>query len=629
MMNSDRLNRLSEPQRQLLAQRLRRELPNKPKLVAYASGQSGTMLDPSDLKDWLKCRVPSHMVPDAVVALEHMPRLPNGKINARALAQIPLVEEAAPIGGIVAPSNAVEATLASIWSKLLDVEPISVTDDFFELGGDSLVSIRMVSMARQEGIQIQPADLPDHPTIRALAKMASDVSEAPSDHGAKDAPLLPIQAWHLGRGLPQPAHWNQAVRCILKAPLDLSTVQNVFDAIAKCHPGLCATFHQSDGEWRQKIAEAPTIKVRWSDKSAADLVPEISKGMILDKPLFEACLLSSSDGKGQEILLIANHLVVDAVSWSVLLDDLDVALQDAASGRDVVLADAVSPLDLALDVARYASSDRTSADVAIWLKRDAHLVSAEFGTEAQAGSISFELKQDETADLLGSANTAYNTQPFDLLFWAMAEAQMARLSQSDVQIDIEGHGRQPDFSKLDLSRAVGWLTTFTPINCDMSSLDMGDRGKGVKEELRAHTENAASYGAVRYLGKYHVLSARLGQAQTTDVLLNYLGQIGESKHRLISLADAPQEGLRAPDSPRSHLYEFNVSVRQGTLRIELIYGNAAQSAPAAEAFLQDYIAKLRQILALCKSAEQPGFTPSDFPEAGISQDDLDAFLDEL
>lgn len=191
MTLTDRISRLSGAQRRLLAERLglgaRAE---RGRLVAFVVPAPGADPSPAALRDWLKARLPGHMIPDMVAPVDVLPTLPNGKIDRRALRDRPLDPQPDTPRDTTGPRTEAERKLAAIWTELLSIDPIGVTDDFFELGGDSIVAIRLVSRARQEGLQIAPADIAEAPTIEALARVAS-ASDAAGPAPAPDETAFP------------------------------------------------------------------------------------------------------------------------------------------------------------------------------------------------------------------------------------------------------------------------------------------------------------------------------------------------------------------------------------------------------------------------------------------------------
>ena len=629
----EKLQGLSEGQRQLLAERAREHLTARPRLLAFVAHSDAAAAEPTEIRSWIADRLPGHMVPDAIVAVEALPRLPNGKVDARALlrSEVPVTSNHLEI--VTARSDA-EEILVRIWSDLLGIDPISVEDDFFELGGDSLISIRMISMARQEGLQIKPSDLPDNPTIASLAKIVeSDVVEV-KKKSASRAPPTPIQSWHLTRSMPQPAHWNQAIRLSFAPNVEAAAVENALAAIVDRHVSLRAQFQRVHGQWQQYLGEKTEFRMRRqrlnNTEELEQLIQSTSQTFDLQGSLWAAIYLTYAETERADLLIVANHLIIDAVSWSIFLDDLDIALRAVEKNLDIVLPPAGSPLDWALEISDYADSDRAIADVSAWLNsQTAHPLKTKFGDEASAGTISASLDPDITATLLGPANMAFNTQPMDLMVWALAEAQSERTASSVVQIDIEGHGRQPRFSETDLSRTIGWLTAYFPVTLTMKADQVDRRGKDVKETLRTYFENGTSFGSVRYSSGAGALRTRLSECQTTDILFNYAGASDKARFDHFDVSDVPQSGLRAPENPRSHLFEFNLSVANGRLEIALTYGLAQETEPAAQAFLKAFRHNLQEIANYCMTCEAGGFTPSDFPETGLSQDELDAFLDEI
>ncbi len=162
--------------------------------------------------------LPEYMVPAQWLALERMPLSPNGKLDRKAL---PAPEVSVAQAGYSAPRNAVERTLAEIWQDLLGVERVGLDDNFFSLGGDSIVSIQVVSRARQAGLQLSPRDLFQHQNIRSLA-LAAKAGAATAEQGpaSGEVALAPVQRWFFERAIPNRQHWNQSLLLQARQPLD-------------------------------------------------------------------------------------------------------------------------------------------------------------------------------------------------------------------------------------------------------------------------------------------------------------------------------------------------------------------------------------------------------------------------
>ncbi|KMQ53533.1 hypothetical protein ACS96_27925 [Pseudomonas aeruginosa] len=272
----------------------------------------------------LAASLPEYMVPAQWLALERMPLSPNGKLDRKAL---PAPEVSVAQAGYSAPRNAVERTLAEIWQDLLGVERVGLDDNFFSLGGDSIVSIQVVSRARQAGLQLSPRDLFQHQNIRSLA-LAAKAGAATAEQGpaSGEVALAPVQRWFFEQSIPNRQHWNQSLLLQARQPLDGDRLGRALERLQAQHDALRLRFREERGAWHQAYAEQAGEPL-WrrqagSEEALLALCEEAQRSLDLEQgPLLRALLVDMADGS-QRLLLVIHHLAVDGVSWRILLEDL-------------------------------------------------------------------------------------------------------------------------------------------------------------------------------------------------------------------------------------------------------------------------------------------------------------------
>ncbi|WP_244247956.1 condensation domain-containing protein, partial [Pseudomonas aeruginosa] len=246
---------------------------------------------------------------------------PNGKLDRKAL---PAPEVSVAQAGYSAPRNAVERTLAEIWQDLLGVEQVGLDDNFFSLGGDSIVSIQVVSRARQAGLQLSPRDLFQHQNIRSLA-LAAKAGAATAEQGpaSGEVALAPVQRWFFEQSIPNRQHWNQSLLLQARQPLDGDRLGRALERLQAQHDALRLRFREERGAWHQAYAEQAGEPL-WrrqagSEEALLALCEEAQRSLDLEQgPLLRALLVDMADGS-QRLLLVIHHLAVDGVSWRILL----------------------------------------------------------------------------------------------------------------------------------------------------------------------------------------------------------------------------------------------------------------------------------------------------------------------
>ncbi|MFJ4396928.1 amino acid adenylation domain-containing protein [Pseudomonas sp. NPDC089396] len=578
----------------------------------------------ASLKDWLLQTLPEFMVPSHLMALDSLPLTPNGKLDRKALPQ----PEATAQSAYMAPESDAERQLAQIWSEVLGVAQVGLDDNFFTLGGDSIIAIQVVSRARQAGLALNPRDLFQHQTLRTLAQAAGTVSSVQIDQRPAEglALLTPVQRQFFETPMPQRHHWNQALLLVPRQPLQAEQLEHALAQVVAQHDALRLRFTQADGQWQQAHAPqaAPVLWQRQaaSDEALAAVCDEAQRSLSLDQgPLLAAVLVAMADGS-QRLLLVIHHLVVDGVSWRILLEDL----QQACLGQPLP-ARTSSYQAWAERLAGHA--DACMAQLEHWqavglgaeLPRDRAVTQTRVADEHKV-SVSFP--PSLTQALLQQAPSAYRTQVNDLLLAALARALCDWSGQRQVLVQLEGHGREALFEDIDLTRTVGWFTSLYPVALRPET-EPGACIAAVKEQLRAVPARGLGYGVLRYLGPAAVREqlARLPQPRVT---FNYLGQF-DSQFDAGALWQPDLQGAgqgQDGDAPLANWLSVEGQVYQGELGISFGFSQAMYDTTTIEALAADFAHQLRTLVEHCVQPGVASATPSDFPLSGLDSTGLAA-----
>jgi amino acid adenylation domain-containing protein/non-ribosomal peptide synthase protein (TIGR01720 family) len=620
--------------------------PGDRQLVAYAV-PAGDAPAAHELRAFLAERLPEHMVPAAFVLLPAFPLTPNGKLDRAAL---PHPDGARPEleSAYRAPRNAVEEALAQLWAAVLGVERVGVEDSFFELGGDSILIIQVTARASQAGIRITPRQMFQHQTVAALAAAATFAPAAEDEQGPVEGPvpLTPIQRWFFAQDLPDPHHFNQVMLLEPREPLDAGVVEEAVARLLEHHDALRLRFERRDGGWRQWNAP-PDSAVPFQTVDLSGL-PDAERGAALEAaaaerqasldlaagPLVRAVLFQLGEGR-QRLLVVAHHLVVDGVSWRVLVEDLETACRQLARGEPVRLPPKTASFSRwAQRAARDAASPEVRAELPFWideagaprppLPRDG----TGANTEGSARIVSRALDAEETRALLQDVPRAYHTRANDALLSALAEAFAEWTGHPSLLVEMEGHGRDEEDDAMDLSRTVGWFTSVYPVRLEAVDGGPGEQLKATKERLRRVRRGGTGYGLLRFGGADAEAARTLAALPAAEVSFNYLGQFDStfSAETFFARSAEPVGAARNPAGLRTHLLAVTASVRGGRLRTSWSYSEHLHHRPTVERLADAYLAALRSLIAHVQSPDAGGYTPSDFPAAGISQRDLDALL---
>ncbi|QTI87532.1 non-ribosomal peptide synthetase [Streptomyces sp. AgN23] len=605
-----------------------READGHTRLIAYVVAAAGAAPDPAGLRRFLRRSLPDYMVPASVVVLERMPLSPNGKLDRGRLPEPDWAEAAAP--GYVAPRTATERTLAAVWARVLRVERVGVEDNFFSLGGDSILSIQLVSQARQAGLAVTSRDVYRHQTVAALA-LHLDTTTAPAgppgcdgdETATGELPLTPIQHWLFTTDPERAGHFNQTISLVLPEDVDEDALRHAVDALVAHHDALRSRFHRRDDGWHQRIEDAAAVRVPLTTGGGAHL----GRFDLAGEPLLRA-VLDRDAGPRPVLHLTVHHAVVDGVSWRVLLEDLDSAYRRAARDEGPGLPAKSSPLRRwALRLTAHGAEGGFADEEAYWTGLaaacDPSLPMDLQGpnTYASARSVTFRLGPEETTALLQTLPEVYRTQVNDVLLSALSRVLHRWTGRARVPVDVEGHGREELFADLDLSRTVGWFTTRFPVALDLPDGGWGAVLKSVKEQMRAVPRRGLGYGVRRHL----LDGGGLPDGPTAGISFNYLGRfeapgggdgLFRGLHRELAL-DAD------PASPRPHPLEVVGRAWGDDLEFTWFYSAHLHREETVARLAGEFREALCEIARHGSAPGAGGRTPSDFPLAALDQPAVD------
>ena len=645
---------------------VREDQPGNKRLVAYVVAGANGPVDQSALRTHIAASLPDYMVPSAVVVLERLPLTPNGKLDRKALPAPDYVATSLRR----APRTPQEEILCSLFAEVLGLERVGIDDSFFALGGDSIMSIQLVSRARKAGLAITPRAVFQHQSVAALAAAASAVEEAAStlpDIAVGALPATPIMRWFLERGGPI-ERFHQAM--LLGVPAGLredhfvAALQSVLDHHDALRLRLIAPVQ--DGELALEIAPGGTVEGKsclqrvdvggLSDVALRACIDRESQGaerrlapaagVMLQAVWFDA----GADAAGR-LLLSIHHLAVDGVSWRILVPDLATAWAAVARGE----APALAPRGTSLRrwsqrMSAEAQDARRVRELSFWSGMLSEpSVSFLDGTLdpkrdllGSAGQLTLTLPSSITAAVLTRAPAAFHGGVNDVLLTALVLAvadwcrRRGRAGGHAVLIDLEGHGREDIFADVDLSRTVGWFTSLFPVRLDVGPLDLdqalaGGQAAGralklIKEQLRTVPDNGLGYGLLRYLNRES--AGELDAFAPPQLGFNYLGRFAAAGWGDWAAAPEQREvGGGDPALPLAHGLEVNAITHDASEGPKLTAVWTWAQALLSEAAVRDLAQGwFRALEALVRHADQPdagGRTPSDLPLVALSQIEIE------
>ncbi|MFD7318063.1 amino acid adenylation domain-containing protein [Streptomyces sp. NPDC059883] len=576
--------------------------------------------------------LPDYMIPAALVVLAELPLTANGKVDRKAL---PAPEPAATAGEPGArPVTGTEVLLAGIFAELLGLDDVGLDDNFFHLGGDSILSIQLVARTRAAGVPITSKDIFRAATVRALAELVDSAAHGPGDglrDGAGDGtgdgaapqtataagplPLTPVQRRFFETYPTDPHHYNMSVQLELAPDTDHDALIRAVTAVMARHEALRTRFTGSGATRTQHIGPASqrvpvarrdifgvtaTELAEVMDRAAAEAQASLD---LTEGPVARAVLFDGGADSAPRLLLVAHHLVTDAVSLRVLLADIDSAYRQARDGEPVTVAPVrTSFAQWAARLSEHAGAGAFAAELPYWkevLEQESSPLPLDGpgpNTVASEAEFTVELDEPETEALLRTVPAAFRVRTEDLLLTALGATLSGWTGGAGVTIDLEGHGRGELFDDLDLSRTVGWFTTVHPVRLS----DPGDqppraRVKLVGRRLRAVPNQGLGYGALRYLQREPVLVA----APTPQVVFNYLGRFDDAPGAAEGgpvRAVLPAVAQQSDRAERPHLLDITGVVIGGRFRLAIRYSSATHHEKTIAKLSGEFLRELRALL---------------------------------
>jgi non-ribosomal peptide synthase protein (TIGR01720 family) len=607
------------------------------RLAAYVVPAGAARPSIPELRTFLQTRLPDYMLPSAIVLLDALPLTSNGKIDRHGL-PLPGAIPAEARRELVPPATPTEQALAAIWSQVLGTEAIGIHDNFFELGGDSILSLQIISRANRAGLRLTPRQIFQHQTV---AELAAQIEPAAREEGATvTVALTPIQRWFFAQDLPCPHHYNQSILFQVPRSLDAGRTETVLTHLVAHHDALRHRFHRDGAAWLQTIA-APEARAAFSTHDLSGLgrveqkaeIERISSDLqaslnLEEGPLLRGALFELGKGRRNRLLLVAHHLVVDGVSWRILLEDFETAYRQLSAGEEIALpAKTTSYQRWAERLREYAQTAALGKETEYWeellrvpaapLPRDGE---GENTVETTA-SVEVRLDAAETRELLKEVPKAYHTQIQEVLLAALAQALVGWTGERQVRVDVEGHGREGLFEDVDVTRTVGWFTVIYPVMLEWGSGDVGEELKAVKERLRRVPHGGIGYGLLRYQREEAEVEEKLRAIPPAEVVFNYLGQFGRRGSKIGPVA--------GPRGLRPYLIEINGSVDEGRLALEWSYSEAIHRRSTIARVAAEFKRGLTSLIRHCQSAESVSYTPSDFSASSVSESELQRLISKV
>ncbi|HEX6930192.1 MAG TPA: condensation domain-containing protein, partial [Gammaproteobacteria bacterium] len=631
----------------------RKSSQGDPRLFAYYV--AGNRLPEAELRARLAERLPEHMLPAQLIHLPEIPVNANNKVDFKALPDPAMLDrDDAQSPEDERPQTPAENAFVELWQQVLERRDIRRNDDFFGLGGDSILALQLVARARSAGLDIMPRDIFNHPVLADLAAVAKpDSSRDTGEEADVDVEgswtLTPVQRWFFEQAFDNPDHWNEAFMFRVPPDTDVDLLERALLEVVGHHDALHMRFVQDDGGPRHAEAVEPVEALEFSrieldhleederSEATALITSDIQRSLSISGGLLvRAAHFTGGLEDGARLLIVVHQLAIDAASWSIILQDLDTAYRALAAGRKPELPPRTCSYGRwAEQLRRQAGSASIAGEYAYWQRvmqagNDSPLQEAvrEPGREGEAKSYRFTLDAPETAALLGNIHHAYGTVVHELLVAALSRASAEEWPRSaQLRLDLQRHGRDDDLIHLDVSRTVGWFTSVHPLALDQRvTRNPGRLICDVKTRIRSAPHDGAGWGLLRYLRPSGSTGFGKTATQRAPILFNYLGHFervldnGMFQHVFDDAGDVHGAANRL-----THPLAVTALLRDDRMEFEFRYSPSAIPDSVIESLAAKFTHAMRELVRHCRSLNNIARTPVDFPLARLTQEELDDF----
>ncbi len=628
---------------------------------------AGVKLSAAHLREYLTKYLPAYMIPAYFMQLETIPLTPGGKIDKKALPG-PGIGTAAE--NYEAPRGYVEEKLLDVWQEVLGYRGIGINDNFFEIGGDSIKAIQVAARLRTHGLGLGINQLFLNSTIKTLSKTVTRIERSiPQEIVEGQVELTPIQHWFFRSDCNCKEHFNQAVVLYRAQGFAEDSLKRVLTKIAIHHDALRMVYEINEKGIIQvnrgingKLFDFEVMDFSGNktdiEKNIAVEVDRVQQGIDLKTgPLMKTVLFKTS--QGDHLLMVIHHLVVDGVSWRILLEDLAAGYTRAIRGEEIKFPEKTDSFrHWARELTGYARNDSENKgrgvlnELEYWQAVHDEMAQAEplpanreTGRNLQKNkfleTLEVILEQEDTECLLRKANWTYNTEINDILLTGLGLALREWVGVEKVCINLEGHGREPVIEGVDISRTVGWFTAQYPVVLDMQRFqDLSYAVKNVKETLRRVPNKGINYGILKYLvsilppaarGSFEkppLDPAKLFTKSDPDVSFNYLGQVDlvPEDRDLFGFSWINSGQNVSPEWENRYALDINGILKNGRLYLSIGFNKYRFRKEQVRELAERYKFHLVQVIRHCAAREKKELTPSDLGYNKISLEDFSMIL---
>ncbi|KPA18710.1 plipastatin synthase subunit D [Candidatus Magnetomorum sp. HK-1] len=584
---------------------------NTKELVSYLITQSEIVTE--ELRNFLKETLPDFFIPSYFVQLEKFPLTVNGKIDKKALPDPQDCSDLIAYNNYVPPQNEVEIILFKIWQNLFNKDKIGIFDNFFTLGGDSIRAIQLVSHLQQVNLKLKARDIFQYPTIAQLSKKVVKSTQSSQETVTGVVPLTAITNWFFKEFSTDKHHFNHSQMFYAKEGFNEEALRAVFSKIHEHHDALRMTYKYLENKVIQEIKglDHPLffqkVDLRDSNNPTDNLIFHAEKFQayfdLENGPLMKIVLFRLNDG--DRLLIILHHLIVDGISWRILLDDITCGYKQYLSKESITLPLKTNSFKLwAEKIQLYSTSESLLKEKKYWQKIESTPVKSlpyDYETKndlmKNTSVLDFTLSPFETNSLLTEVNKKFGTGTEVILLTALAYAMKQWHGNKKTLITLEAHGRQDIIKDIDVSRTVGWFTSTYPVILESPDIeDIPGQIAAIKQIIESIPEKGIGYSIFKYVTPEQYKKDLIFNIKP-EINFNYLGQFNEDNTELFQTADESQGHSVSKNAKIIHDLDINVIIEGQTLHFYLMFNNKRYRRKTIETIFANLKNKLQEIIA--------------------------------
>ncbi|MDA9762164.1 amino acid adenylation domain-containing protein [Desulfobacterales bacterium] len=622
---------------------------DRKQIVAYFVSKNGNKNFVRDLRKFLNKKIPEYMIPAAFVLMEAFPLTENGKIDRKALPS-PDKDEMVSDESYVAPRNESERSLCKIFCNILGLKRVGIHDNFFTLGGDSILSIRIISEARRAGFSISPKVLFQAPTVMELANLGSQHTAhgpAKKDQGIQvgSMPLTPIQHWFFEQDILDKNYWNQAFMFVVPKNFKISLFEKAVEGIILHHDALRLSFYKNETGWNQEYSKLEkadyVLHIDLSGTTGSnrkqkilDCANKIQSSLDITRgSLIRVGYLDFGSESSGRLLIAIHHLAVDAVSWQIILSDLESVYLKHERGEKVSLPPKTTSYKFwSQRLSKYAQSEKLQQEVTFWQTEISEVtgrIPLDFQTASEnniEGSTLIKtvaFNENDTEILLRKIPPLLNVRIQDVLLFALSKSLLNWIGRKSLLIDLEGHGREDIFDDMDLSRTVGWFTTIYPVRVGVSDESVEHNLQYIKQQCQNVPNKGIGFGILQYLSRNQDWDFTT-KRPNADVVFNFLGQLDRlvADSELFEFADEPVGPWHHSSAQRRYLIEVISYIKNGFLEVQWIFNKNFHREDTIERLIRDFSETIAQTIQSCFADKNRISFSAEFADEGTEQNQM-------